>query len=255
VKDPRRYDGLPSVEDALEAMRHVEGWLTEEQAVVLFETARALVQGARIVEIGSHYGRSTIPLALGAADGVEIVAIDPFVRLRPPHEDPRTDEQIRDDDLANFEASLEAAGVRDRVRHVGLSSEDAAAIEMGPVDLLFVDGDHAFSAARFDIGTWGGRIRPGGMLLVHDAYSSVGVTLTQVLELFGGRRFRYLHREGSLAVYRREELAAQARVANGVRQLAPLPWFVRNVAVKIALRTGAAPVARLLGHGDAYDPI
>ena len=54
-----------------------------------------------------------------------------------------------------------------------------AALEQvtGPVDVLFVDGAHRFGPARADLVRWGDRVRPGGRMLVHDAWSSVGVTL------------------------------------------------------------------------------
>jgi predicted O-methyltransferase YrrM len=246
--------GAPALDDALRAMRAIEGWLTDEQAEVLFDAARTIRPGARVVEIGSHYGRSTVVLALGAPERVEIVAIDPFLRPERAPGDERSDEEVGQDDLARFESNLEAAGVRDRVRHLRLLSHEAAEVETGPVDLLFVDGDHSFTGARFDIAVWGDRLRPGGLLLVHDAFSSVGVTLAQIVTLWAGRRFRYLSRVRSLAVFRREDLSREARVVNALRQTAPLPWFARNIAVKVALRAGATPVARLLRHDGTDDP-
>ena len=41
-----------------------------------------------------------------------------------------------------------------------------------------------------------------------------------------------------------------ARVRNALRQLAELPWFARNLAVKVALVARVRPLARLLGHRD-----
>jgi predicted O-methyltransferase YrrM len=244
----------PSFDDALRAMRGIEGWLTEAQATVLFEAARALRPGGRIVEIGSHYGRSTVVLALGASEGVEIVAVDPFLRPERAAEDDRTDDEVGRDDLAVFESNLTAAGVRERVRHLCLLSHEAAEVETGPVDLLFVDGDHSFGGARSDFRTWGERLRSGGLLLVHDAYSSVGVTLAQLAALWGSRRFLYLFRVGSLAAYRRADVSTQARLGNAVRQTLPLGWFARNVAVKVALRLRARPLARVLRHEGPDDP-
>jgi hypothetical protein len=37
------------------------------------------------------------------------------------------------------------------------------------------------------------------------------------------------------------------RVRNAARQLAQLPWFARNLLVKLALVARARPLARLLG--------
>ena len=76
----------------------------------------------------------------------------------------------------------------------------------------------------------------GGTLLIHDAFSSVGVTLAILRELVPGRRFRYVGRSRSLAEYRRRPAdAGGSRARNAPRQLAQLPWFARNVALKVAL--------------------
>ena len=36
--------------------------------------------------------------------------------------------------------------------------------------------------------------------------------------------------------------------------LAQLPWFLRNVVLKVLLRLRLRPAARLLGHHSPYDP-
>ena len=56
----------------------VPGWLTRDQARTLFDAALDLPPGGRIIEIGSHQGRSTVVLA-SAREDVEVVAIDPFI--------------------------------------------------------------------------------------------------------------------------------------------------------------------------------
>ena len=72
----------------------------------------------------------------------------------------------------------------------------------GPIDVLYVDGAHRYGPARADLRDWGARVQAGGTLLVHDAFSSVGVTLAILRELVAGRRFRYVGRTRSLAEYR-----------------------------------------------------
>jgi predicted O-methyltransferase YrrM len=59
------------------AVADVDGWMTEGQGRALFDAARSCRPGGTIVEIGSFQGRSTIVLASAAAEGVEVVAIDP----------------------------------------------------------------------------------------------------------------------------------------------------------------------------------
>ena len=99
----------------------------------------------------------------------------------------------------------------------------------GPVDLLFVDGAHRFGPARADLVRWGERVGPGGRMLVHDAWSSVGVTLALLTTTVFPRRWRYAGREGSLAEFVREDADVPR---NALRQLRELPWFARNVVAK-----------------------
>ena len=226
----------------------MDGWLTLEQARMLYDRARALPPQGRVVEIGSHHGRSTIALALGAPAGAEIVAVDPFARLERPSEEFRSDADGAERDLEQFYANLERAKVRERVRHIRASSLDALESVEGLADLIYVDGSHSFSDARADIRQWGARLREGGTMLIHDSFCSIGVTFAQVVTLFSGSELKYLGRSRSLAVYRAEHMSGAGRARNAVRQATQLPWFVRNVLVKVAVITRAYPVARLLGH-------
>src|SRR5581483_12028326 len=105
----------------------------------------------------------------------------------------------------------------------------------GEVQLLYIDGAHRYGPARDDIRVWGGRVAPGGMVLIHDSFSSVGVTLAILRELAFGFRFRYVGRSGSMTEYRRELVARGARVRNALRQLGELPWFVTNVGRKVLI--------------------
>lgn len=222
--------GPASFDTALRAVASVEGWMTDAQARRLWDAASALAAPARIVEIGSFQGRSTIVLASAAVDGVEVVAIDPHAgNDRGPQEFEGFEEAAQGDHEA-FVANLDAAGVRDRVRHVREFSSAALEAVAGEIDLLYIDGAHRYRPALDDIRSWGARVRDGGTLLVHDSFSSVGVTLAIVSSLLLDRRFTYVGRSGSLAEYRRA--AAPSRVANAARQLAQLPWFARNVVLK-----------------------
>jgi SAM-dependent methyltransferase len=236
---------MPPVDDALAAVAEVEGWLTPDQARRLWERASELGPAGRVVEIGSYRGRSAIVLAMAAPYGADVIAIDPHAgNDRGPQQIEGTaQEGDRDNDA--FRANLERAGVADRVRHVRLASHEARAEVPGEIDLLYVDGAHRYGPARDDLAGWGARVRPGGRMLVHDSFSSVGVTLAIVRLLLAGGRFRYAGRTGSLAEYRRERLSGAARVGNALRQVAQFPWFVRNLAIKLLivlrLRSGDWP--------------
>lgn len=220
----------------------IEGWLSEDQARVLFDAARACPIGGRIVEIGSARGRSTVVLAAAAAPSVEVVAIDPHAgNDRGPRElDGFADAAAAD--LEAFRHNIEAAGLSGRVRHVRHASQEAFDAVPGRADVLYIDGAHRYRAARADIRGWGERVAPGGTMLIHDSFSSVGVTLATLRELLWSRRFRYEGRVRSLAIYRFDPSAS--RRGSALRQLRQLPWFGKNLMVKVLI------TARVLRNTD-----
>ena len=112
------------------------------------------------------------------------------------------------------------------------------------MSLLYVDGAHRFAPARDDLARWGARVAPGGVMLVHDAFSSVGVTLALLAECVLRDGWRYAGRTGSLAEYER---VASPRARNAARQLAELPWFARNVLLKALVLVHLRPLAHRLG--------
>jgi predicted O-methyltransferase YrrM len=213
----------------LRDIAHVNGWLSDAQAQRLWTCAQALTPPGRIVEIGSFQGRSTIVLARAAAPGVEIVAIDPHAgNDRGPQELDGFEAEAANDNVT-FNANLQAAGVADRVRHVRKLSSDAHGDVDGAVDLLYIDGAHRYRPALDDIQRWGARVAPGGTMLIHDSFSSIGVTLAIARQLFAGADFTYVGRSGSLTEYRRVHATA---ARNALAQAPSLPWFAKNVVLK-----------------------
>lgn len=206
---------------ALALAATIGGWLTPAQAELLYTEASRLAPGSRIVEIGSHQGRSTVVLALGAPTST-VVAIDPFV------------DGAMFGGLATrdrFLANVQRAGVAGSVELRQHKSTELRPNWQDRIDLLYIDGKHDYWTLSDDL-RWAEHVPSGGTVLVHDAFSSIGVTLGLLRHVLGSGRLRYVDRATSLA---RFEIAAPSR-ADRIRLLAQLPWWLRNVAIKIALR-------------------
>lgn len=157
------------------AIDTVPGWLTEDQALVLRGAVLELPSGSTVVEIGSHQGRSTLALATARAD-VRIIAIDPFIktRLLPG----RGVEQV-------LRANLSRFGVEDVVTVIATTSRQARRHWDQPVDLLWIDGKHDIASLLSDL-RWAEWLRPRAQILVHDAFSSIGVTTGLIADQIRG---------------------------------------------------------------------
>ena len=228
-----------------------EGWLTRAQAERLWRAAAAMRAGGRLVEIGSFRGRSAIVLASAAPEGSAVVCIDPHLGSDRGPQELRPDHALGEDDHAAFRANLARAGVAGLVHHVRERSEAAHGAVPGAIDVLFVDGAHRYGPARADLRDWGAKVAPGGRLLVHDAFSSIGVTAALLRTVVFARGWRYAGRDGSLAEWVRAPRRGPGQVAE---QLLQLGWFARNVAVKALIVARLRPAARLLGHRDGPWP-
>lgn len=227
---------MRTFDEAMAQVRDVQGWMSPDQAERLYRAAAATRPGEQIVEIGSFQGRSAIVLASAAPAGVEVVAIDPHAgNDRGPQEiDGFVAEAADDHEI--FLQNLADAGVAGRVRHVRAFSDAAHDAVDGEIAVLYIDGAHRYAPARADIREWGARVSPGGTLLIHDSFSSVGVTLAIARELAAGSRFRYVGRSRSLTEYRADLDGTPAgRAANAARQAAQLPWFAKNLFVKVLI--------------------
>jgi predicted O-methyltransferase YrrM len=251
--DPTPSPSRPSFTSVFAQVADVEGWMSEAQARRLWDRAAELGPEDLVVEIGSFHGRSMIMLASAAPAGVELVAIDPHGgNDRGPQEISGFTEEAQAD-YEQFHANLERAGVHERVTHLRSFSSAALGEVRRPIQLLYIDGAHRFGPAKADIDRWGGRVVAGGTLLIHDSFSSIGVTLAILASLAFSSQWRYEGRAQSMTRYTRTVVPWRERPANAARQLAQLPWFARNVAFKVLIKVGLRPVAVRLGHDPAQE--
>ncbi len=219
----------------------VPGWLKIGQARLLWDEALALPPGATVLEIGSHQGRSTVVLgSVLRARGGHLIAVDPFVEGRL-FGGLSTREK--------FERNIAAAQLDDVVE---LVPDYSTTLEPGwerSFDLLYIDGKHDFWTVRSDL-RWRRHLPDNGAIVIHDCFSSIGVTLAVLRHVLFAGDIAYERRSDSQALFRRRRPGVRDRL----RIVAAMPWWIRNVMLKVLLRLRLRPVARLLGHDSPYDP-
>lgn len=226
----RTFDEVFAIAD------QADGWCSIDQARALWDAAQQVPAGGRIVEIGSYRARSLIVLAAAAKPDVEVIAIDPHGgNDRGPQQWTGTAEEGNEDN-EKFWANLSAAGLAERIKHIRSRSQAAHDL-VGPVDLLYIDGAHGFGPARDDLRRWGDKVVDGGVMAVHDSFSSIGVTGALMTTTFTSARWKYLGRARSLTRFQRTTLTIGQRGANLARQCAALPWFAANLVRKALIAT------------------
>jgi predicted O-methyltransferase YrrM len=149
----------------------VSSHLTGLERAELFRLAQR--PGLRtVVEIGSYLGASALALAEGlkAAGNstARIHCIDTW-RNEGMSEGPA-------DHMATFRRHTAPYGaliVPERGRSTDVAAELLARI--GPIDLLFIDGDHSYAGVLADWQTFGPALAPGGVVAFHDIGWAQGV--------------------------------------------------------------------------------
>lgn len=125
----------------------------------------------RILEIGSAWG-DTLQLWLEHAEpNATVISID---LLFPPG-DHRREEQIRRHSVV---WPSWAEDLKHRLRVFENSSQDERVIQstqaiMPEIDWLFIDGDHTYEGCRADYENYGPRVRPGGIIAIHDIIGGI----------------------------------------------------------------------------------
>ena len=155
----------PGLEAARIMAASIQGWLAPQEAALLFELAQGCTGRGCIVEIGSYAGKSTVCLAWGSklGAGATVYAVDPHTGSQEHQAQRQPDTST----LPSLRGNLERAGVSDLVKICPITSTEAAFALNGPVEIVFIDGDHQQAGRDWDM--WYPKLIPGGILAVHDS--------------------------------------------------------------------------------------
>jgi len=221
----------------------IEGWLSEPEGHLLYELARNCTGRGVIVEIGSWKGRSTVWLASGskAGPGVPVHAIDPHTGS-PEHRPGGA----RVATFEEFRANVARAGVDDLVVPMVQPSLEAAVAITLPVELVFIDGDHAYEAVLADFHAWFPKVVDGGVIAFHDTIGWPGPERVAEEQLYRSLQFRRVRLCGSIVYGTKTKQASIAertrnRYALTVKRLVQ---FARRARLPRPLRAAAGAIVR-----------
>lgn len=139
--------------------------------------------GKRVLEVGSQCGNSAIAMADA---GATVHCIDHWEGS--PSDFSLTTVKAAGGSDKMFEEFKKRVGLRldDSILPFRKASLEAAAMYWEPFDLIFIDAEHTYEAAKADILAWWPHLKDDGVMLVHDFHTIQfpGVTKA-VVELFG----------------------------------------------------------------------
>lgn len=179
----------------------IEGWLSLEEAQLLYTLAREARDGA-IVEVGSYRGRSTTALSLGARDGhdLPVFAVEPH----EPFTGVLGGEFGPEDRGAFYRTMLETEAYQN-VRLVNLSSETVTPGWQQPVSLLWIDGDHSYPGVQRDFRCWEPHLAPGAVAVFDDSVDPKLGPYRLIAELLTDGAYRRLPGAGKVSVLTRAD--------------------------------------------------
>lgn len=133
------------------------------------------VGAKRILEIGVFKGQTTAVLskAAGRRDGY-VIAVDPMTwASKPASIGEHIDAWLHPFSYERaFWRNVAKSGHENVTLKKHLSTDEKLLADPDPrlkeFDLVFVDGEHTYDGAKADVRNWGTRVRPGGLLLLHD---------------------------------------------------------------------------------------
>ena len=154
--------------------RDIEGWLSDNEALGLYQTAAKLAPNAKVVEIGSWQGKSTYCLAKGLPSG-KVYAIDPFnadwgqdVDSKEEYIDRGSNKNM----LKGFNERMTTLGVYNKIIvKKGYSYDFYNDTDFNNIDFLFIDGDHSIEGCKADYESYAPKIVKGGFIAFHDYYA------------------------------------------------------------------------------------
>lgn len=158
----------------------IEGWLTEREAITLFNLANDLEhkKNPTAVEIGSWLGKSSFIIAMGLkkiSGKASLFCIDPF-NSEGDAKSKKGYKKLQNRLFAikhltlkeQFIRNMEKNDVIEKVTILEGYSFNCVKKFHKLIDLLFIDGNHEYEAVLQDYNDWNGKIKHGGIIALHD---------------------------------------------------------------------------------------
>jgi predicted O-methyltransferase YrrM len=160
----------------------IEGWFSLDKAIAVQRLVKRLPPGARVAELGTFQGRSSVAIAGVLPPGGRLFCVDHF-RGSEEHREMGLEPSGL---LEAFCDNIRAFRLADRVEVLAMTTAQAARrFEADSLDLLLVDAAHDFESVRADLTTWYPKLKPGGYLVCDDYAPNFWPGVVRAIESLG----------------------------------------------------------------------
>jgi predicted O-methyltransferase YrrM len=178
----------PEEQALLAALKTIDTLIQPKEAVALFRLCRLLRDGARILEIGSYQGASTVAMGRAVKDSNgEITCLDLWANYLEQQDFVDFERDRVADDLKileNFVANTAFIGKKLHMLR-GECAAFASLLKGQNYDFIFIDGAHDYPSVRRDMKVALSALKPGGFLCGHDYHDSGHGVRRAVSEMIG----------------------------------------------------------------------
>ena len=203
--------------------RSIPGQLREEEQFAIALLAKLVPINGTIIEVGSLLGRSSWIWAKNAHSSVTVNCIDPWEKTGGSNFKKLAGENNQTFSLRQFK--INTADCHNVVALQGFSPADFRDWR-GQIDLYFEDAVHTDPILAENLGFWGSRLKPNGILCGHDFVDNFPDVQRSAREAAAAMN-RKLHVIGSLWFILPEELEnpAELKTAEIIAQLRELEGY------------------------------
>ena len=164
----------------IEKFVEIKGFLDREEGIALYKACKNSFKNGKCVEVGSYCGKSACYIGLACKEvGSKLFSID----HHKGSEEQQFGEEYFDEEIYDFSrkqvntlpmflANIKKFNLEDHIEPLVMSSIDASFHVPNDLDLIFIDGSHTFESVQSDYYHWKPKLRPGGILAIHDIYDT-----------------------------------------------------------------------------------
>lgn len=127
------------------------------------------------VEVGTSQGLNAVSMCINIP-GIHLICVDPYMKYHWKHSEDEHERcyQLAQERLKPFNTAI----IRDTSINAVQKFED------NHFDLVYIDGNHEFNYVMEDLIAWWRKLKPGGIMALHDYYEFRGAGVVLAVDSF-----------------------------------------------------------------------